>query len=84
MANELQTKLDAILQDKNTNLLPENLKAGVTCLGVNGTLIPREDLQEQLDAQDLVIQQLQDELANKTQSPAKPNVFLQTNEPDIK
>ena len=37
MANELQTKLDAILLDKNTNLLPENLKAGVNCLGVNGT-----------------------------------------------
>lgn len=38
MANELQTKLDAILLDKNTNLKPENLKSGVTCLGVNGTL----------------------------------------------
>lgn len=38
MANELQTKLDAILNDKNTNLLPENLKAGVTCLGIEGTL----------------------------------------------
>lgn len=38
MANELQTNLDAILNDKNTNLLPENLKAGVTCLGVEGTL----------------------------------------------
>lgn len=38
MANELQTKLNAILLDKNTNLLPENLKAGITCLGVNGTL----------------------------------------------
>ena len=38
MANELQEKLDAILEDKNTNLLPEHLKAGVTCLGVEGTL----------------------------------------------
>lgn len=38
MANELQTKLDTILEDKNTNLLPENLKAGITCLGVEGTL----------------------------------------------
>lgn len=36
MANELQTKLDAILNDKNTNLLPENLKAGITCLGIEG------------------------------------------------
>jgi hypothetical protein len=38
MANELQNKLDAILEDKNTNLKPENLKAGVTCLGVEGIL----------------------------------------------
>ena len=38
MANELQTKLDAILEDKNTNLLSENLKQGVTCLGVEGTM----------------------------------------------
>ena len=38
MANELQTKLDAILEDKNTNLLPENLKKDIACLGVTGTL----------------------------------------------
>jgi hypothetical protein len=38
MANELQNKLNAILEDKNTNLKPENLKAGVTCLGVEGIL----------------------------------------------
>lgn len=38
MANDLQTKLDAILTDKNTNLKPENLKKGITCLGINGTL----------------------------------------------
>ena len=43
MSNQLQTNLDAILQDKNTNLLPENLKAGVTCLGVTGTLEPSSD-----------------------------------------
>lgn len=33
----LQENLDAIKLDKDTNLKPENLKAGVTCLGVNGT-----------------------------------------------
>lgn len=38
MSNELQQNLDAILLDKNTNLKPENLKSGVTCLGVTGTL----------------------------------------------
>lgn len=38
MTNELQTNLDNILADKNTNLLPENLRAGITCLGVEGTM----------------------------------------------
>lgn len=38
MSNELQTNLDTILADKKANLKPENLKAGVTFLGVNGTL----------------------------------------------
>lgn len=37
MSNKLQQTLDEILLDKNTNLLPENLKDGVTCLGVTGT-----------------------------------------------
>ena len=35
---ELQNNLDAILLDKNTNLLPQNLKEGVTVLGVEGSL----------------------------------------------
>ena len=33
---------------------------------IEGTLIPTEDLQEQLDAQDTIIQQLQEELSNKS------------------
>lgn len=36
--NQLQQILDDILQDKNTNLTPDNLKEGVTCLGVKGNL----------------------------------------------
>lgn len=36
MTNELQTTLDNILEDKNTNLKPENLKTGITCLGIQG------------------------------------------------
>lgn len=36
--SELQTNLNVILTDKNVNLKPENLKAGVTCLGVEGTM----------------------------------------------
>ena len=33
----LQDTLNSIKLDKDTNLKPENLKAGVNCLGVNGT-----------------------------------------------
>ena len=36
--NELQQVLDNILEDKTTNLKPENLKQGVTCLGIEGSL----------------------------------------------
>lgn len=35
---QLETNLQKILIDKNINLLPENLKTGITCLGVTGTL----------------------------------------------
>ena len=38
MTNELQTTLDNILEDKNTNLKPENIKHGVSVMGVTGTL----------------------------------------------
>ena len=38
MENELQQTLDNILNDKNVNLKPENLKAGITCLGIEGTM----------------------------------------------
>ena len=41
--SDLKTNLQEILQDKNTNLKPENLKAGVTCLGVVGTMQPGID-----------------------------------------
>lgn len=37
--SKLQDNLDLILNDKNTNLKPENLKDGVTCLGIEGTYI---------------------------------------------
>lgn len=38
MSNQLQESLDTILKEKNTKLLPENLKAGITCLGITGEL----------------------------------------------
>ena len=40
MADSLVYKLQDIKEDRNTNLKPENLKAGVTCLGIKGTLEP--------------------------------------------
>lgn len=38
MASSLENTLNWIQSDKNKNLLPEHLKAGVTCLGITGTL----------------------------------------------
>jgi len=38
MSSQLQENLNLILEEKNTKLLPENLKAGITCLGVTGIL----------------------------------------------
>lgn len=38
MANELQQVLNNIKKDKDTNLKPENLKTGITCLGIEGTM----------------------------------------------
>lgn len=37
MANKLETKLNNILDVKNTKIIPENIKAGITILGVTGT-----------------------------------------------
>ena len=38
MNDQLTENLNKILEEKETKLLPENLKAGVTCLGVTGEL----------------------------------------------
>ncbi len=38
--SELKDKLNNILTEKNEKLLPENLKKGITCLGIEGTLVP--------------------------------------------
>ena len=35
-SNELQDTLDRILTEKNAKLIPENIKKGVTILGVTG------------------------------------------------
>lgn len=36
MGNELQNKLDQLLEQKQSYLRPENLKKGVTCMGIVG------------------------------------------------
>ena len=36
--SELQITLEQIQDEKNKKLLPENLKKGVTCLGVEGSI----------------------------------------------
>ena len=38
MADKLVYDLQDIKEDRNTNLKPENLRAGITCLGVVGTM----------------------------------------------
>lgn len=37
MSSELYSNLNLIVQEKATKILPENIKAGVTILGVTGT-----------------------------------------------
>lgn len=53
--NELQQILNDILADKNTNLLPDNLKEGVSCLGIDGQYeggIKLFTTQEEMNADD--------------------------------
>lgn len=38
MANELQTKLNAILEEKQTKILPKNIKTGTTIFNVVGNI----------------------------------------------
>lgn len=40
MSSNLQDHLDSIKEQKDTYIIPENLKAGVTALGVTGTYTP--------------------------------------------
>lgn len=55
MSNKLQDNLDAILQDKDANILPENIKAGVTCLGIEGTMQPGIDTSDATAVADDII-----------------------------
>lgn len=67
------------------SLTPDKIIEGNTILGIEGTGKTSEDLQEQLDAQDTIIQQLQEELAGKaSDGGVKPNIFIQEIEPEKK
>lgn len=81
----LTENLTEIKRQKDTYILPENLKKDVTVFGITGTLESSgtEDLQEQLDAQDTIISELKQTLNNKSYI-KKPNIFIQLNEPDKK
>ena len=65
---ELENNLTQILNEKSTKIIPENIKKDVTIFNVTGTLESSENLQEQLDAQDTIIEELQTELENKARS----------------
>lgn len=44
--NELINELQNIKNDRNINLKPENLRKGITCLGVTGTLEEGENISD--------------------------------------
>lgn len=63
-------------------LTADKIIKGNTILGVEGTAESSENLQEQLDAQDTIIKELQTSLDNKASSiDIKPNIFMQETEP---
>lgn len=63
-------------------LTADKITKGNTILGVKGTAETSENLQEQLDAQDTIIKELQTSLDGKASSTdIKPNIFMQLTEP---
>ena len=95
--NMLLNSTELIIPVLNTDLsehigiTPEKIIEGNTILGVEGTGKTGEDLNEVLQTQDNIIAEQQEQINtlldafnNKTQSPAKPNIFVQENEPEIK
>lgn len=47
-SNKLKEILEEIRSDKNQNLTPDNLKKGVTVLGISGTYEGNEELIEEI------------------------------------
>ena len=52
--NQLQKILDEILEDKNANLTPKNLKKGVTCLGIKGNYYGEDTSDATVTAKDIL------------------------------
>ena len=52
--NQLQKILDEILEDKNANLTPKNLKKGVTCLGIKGNYYGEDTSDATVTARDIL------------------------------
>lgn len=78
-----QTKTVNITTNGTTTVTPDvNYDAiGSLDIVVN---VPTEDLTAELNAQDILIQQLQQALANKIAGSSEPNIFIQTTEPEKK
>ena len=79
----LQTKSVEITSNGLTQILPDVGYDGFSQLSLNVN-IPTEDLTAELNAQDILIQQLQQALANKIAGSSEPNIFIQTTEPEKK
>lgn len=80
--NNMQIPYDAITD--TYEISSEKIIEGNTILGITGTGKTTEDLQAQLDAQDAIIQELQQTLDNKAIRLVKPNIFVQEIEPEKK
>ena len=80
--NNMQIPYDAITD--TYEISSEKIIEGNTILGITGTGKTTEDLQAQLDAQDAIIQELQQTLDNKAIRLVKPNIFVQEIEPTTK
>lgn len=82
--SDLQNNLLNIKTQKDTYIIPENIKKDVTVLGVTGTLETKENLDVVLTQQETKLQELEDIVKTKTQGSAKPNIFCQLTEPTSK
>lgn len=76
MANQLETNLEIILNEKITKILPENIKSGVTILGVDGSFEGGTQLPEDIFVQSDVPTKTTNEAIWLKQSAADDTPFL--------